>query len=100
MISIQSAIGCEYEIQVPKITGEVAMAKIVGELRVQLRPNCHVDVLFHVDKQVVEKLWLSSAIAHREIFIMVLVGDFNSVDGVAYYLKLGVVEVEKDIVEL
>lgn len=100
MVSIQSAIGCEYEIQVPKITGEVAMTKIVGELGVQLRPNCHVDVLFHVDKQVVEKLWLSSAIAHREIFIMVLVGDFNSVDGVAYYLMLGVVEVEKDIVEL
>lgn len=50
MIPIESAVGREYEVQISEVAGEVAMAEVVGELGVQLRPHCHVDVLLHVDK--------------------------------------------------
>lgn len=36
LIPIKSPIGCENEVEIPKVAREVAMAKVIGELSVQI----------------------------------------------------------------
>ena len=75
------------------------MTEIVGKLRIEIRPDCYIDILLHVDEQMIKELWFSSAVAKREIFILILIWNFDSIGWVTYDFGFGIVEIEQYVVQ-
>lgn len=75
------------------------MAEVVGELVAETGPHGDVQILPHSDEEVVEQFGLALADTDGEILVGVVILDGNVVE-VGVGGGLGVVEVEKDIVDL
>jgi hypothetical protein len=61
VISVEASIGREYEEQITIVPREVFMAEVVGELVIEVRPHCDVDVVFEIDEEVIEQFSLAFA---------------------------------------